>query len=284
MEILKKRKDSFHSIGIGLFLLIVICSDIFVNRLSLISCSAAVFALYYFRVVKIQNQMRIISKGNYRSPSMIDIIDSFLIIELIVVSWGFYNLFSFFFCRKDVLVFPDCLFLSFLLSSLLFLVLIVFQHVMISYFFPFCVSHGFFMFSVLPRIVAATRTFFVSFIWIDALKTLPYTFISVLVAVYAIIKLVFFLSWMFDFFAILHSKDFPPEFATVRDKRPFTCPVCLENVHFYITLKCTHQFCLRCFCKWGSIHLNCPVCRNQFSSWIHQVEFDAYLSLPFVIF
>jgi hypothetical protein len=105
----------------------------------------------------------------------------------------------------------------------------------------------------------------------------------VLEAVYLVAKLFLFLLWVNDFVHIFVSKGFPPELGTKSDVSGCTCPVCLENVTFYIELPCSHPLCVPCFCKWGTIRLNCPVCRHEFSSWIHEVELQNLFPISLVI-
>lgn len=273
-----------HTIGIFIFLSLIVFCKILVGRLPHVICTLLLFAFLARRIRIIKSQLSQISKGIIEYPSLITIIDSAQLVEIFCQSWGWFLFISYFLKNHGNLSLADCALLSTLFSQLLFGLLVIVQEIFISFLFTTCVGHGFFLFSVLPRFVAGARTLLVSFIWFDAIKKFDFFSPTLLIIVYIVFKGIFTLLWIYDLLSLLFSKDFPPEFKTVMKKEGFTCPVCMENVQFYITLPCTHQFCLQCFCRWGSIHLNCPVCRTEFSSWIHQVDLDNFLCFSLVIF
>ncbi|KAK8863563.1 hypothetical protein M9Y10_011249 [Tritrichomonas musculus] len=278
------RPESKRSIGIHIFLSVIIVCKICVGRLPLILCAGLVFLLLWRRVDILSSQIKSISEGSIEYPSLIRIIDSLMILEQVSIGWSGYLLVTYMIEHHGSLSLIDCIALSFLFSQTLFLLLLLIQQTFVSFFFTTCVGHGFFLFSVLPRFFAGARTFLVSFIWFDSLTVFSEFHPILMQTSYIIFKSIFLLIWIIDFIKLLLSKDFPPEFGTRFEKKGFTCPVCLENVLFYITLPCGHHFCLNCFCKWGSIQLTCPVCRTEFSSWIHQVEFDQLIPISLVIF
>lgn len=278
------RPESKRSIGVHIFLSVIIVCKICVGRLPLILCAGLVFLLLWRRVDILSSQIKSISEGSIEYPSLIRIIDSLMILEQVSIGWSGYLLVTYMIEHHGSLSLIDCIALSFLFSQTLFLLLLLIQQIFVSFFFTTCVGHGFFLFSVLPRFFAGARTFLVSFIWFDSLTVFSEFHPILMQTSYIIFKSIFLLIWIIDFIKLLLSKDFPPEFGTRFEKKSFTCPVCLENVLFYITLPCGHHFCLNCFCKWGSIQLTCPVCRTEFSSWIHQVEFDQLIPISLVIF
>ncbi|OHS96502.1 hypothetical protein TRFO_09881 [Tritrichomonas foetus] len=280
---LKLPSGSNRSLGIQIFLTVILICKIFSGRLPLIICTGIVFLLLWRRIHHLSDQVKSISEGNIEYPQIFLIIDSFMILEQISIIWGSYLLFTYFIENHRNLSFADCVILSLLLSQIIFLILIFIQQIFVSFFFTTCVGHGFFLFSVLPRFFAGTRTFLVSFIWFDSITTFSEFHPFFFQTIYVIFKGIFMLMWVYDLVKLLLSKDFPPEFGTKSEKEGFTCPVCLENVPFYITIPCSHHFCLICFCKWGASHLNCPVCRTEFSSWLHQVEFNHLIPISLVI-
>lgn len=273
-----------RSIGIQILLTVIVVCKICVGRLPLLLCAGILFLLLWRRVGVLSAQIKSISEGNIEYPSLIEIIDSLMILEQVLICWGAYLLITYMIEHHGHLNLIDCITLSLLLSQTLFVLLLVIQQIFVSFFFTTCVGHGFFLFSVLLRFFAGARTLLVSFIWFDSLTNFVEFNAFFLQASYILFKSIFLIMWIIDFVKLLFSKDFPPEFGTRYEKDGFTCPVCLENVLFYITLPCGHHFCLNCFCKWGAIQLTCPVCRNEFSSWIHQVEFDQLIPISLVIF
>lgn len=207
-----------------------------------------------------------------------------MIIEIILMIWGGILIFKSITTKESSSTLMDCIILSTTISQLLFMGMLWVMQICIQFFFTTCVAHGLFLFSILPRIVAGTRTLIVSAVWLATLPAFEYFSPRLLQVVYIVFKAVFMIIWLYDFVLLLKANDFPPEFGTVVDVAPnFTCPVCLENVSFYITLPCSHHFCIRCFCKWGSIHLNCPVCRATFSSWLHQLDLEPLLPISLII-
>lgn len=269
--------------AVNLIILAIIGIGFLIEGLTGIAC-IVIAILYKRRFGVIKSKLHVISQGTIKYPSLLDILDSFMVIEFLSLFWGSYVLVTYIIDHFATFNFIDGLRSSLLFSLLCFLVLVMIQQIFVSFLFSICVSHGFFLFSILPRFVSAIRTFFISFFWISAIKNLDFFSPILLEFVYIIMKGSFFLFWFYEATALLTSKDVPPEFKTSICKEHFQCPVCLENVKFYVTLPCMHSFCLTCFLKWGSIRLNCPVCRCNFSSWLHQVEFDPYNWFPFVIF
>jgi hypothetical protein len=96
-----------------------------------------------------------------------------------------------------------------------------------------------------------------------------------------IVKVGLFLIWVNEFVHILFSREFPPEFGSTSEN--VICPVCLDNVSFCIKLPCSHHSCVLCMCKWRALQRTCPVCRTEFSSWIHQVELQHLYSISLMI-
>ena len=269
--------------AIELFLVVIVVSKVASGRLPLIISSGLIFFLYIRRVKLLSNQIKEISKGEITYPSIITIIDSLMIMEQVSIIWGVYSFVKYFIENHLKMTFADSFILSFLSSHIIFLLLVFIQQILLSFFFTTCVGHGFFLFSVLPRFFAGARTFLVSFIWFQGIASFAELYPIFLQIVYLIFKGIFMVSWMIDFIKMLSSKNFPPEFGTKFESQGYTCPVCFEKVLFYITLPCSHHFCMICFCKWGSSHLTCPVCRAEFSSWIHLVDFNKFLSLSLFI-
>jgi hypothetical protein len=271
-----------HAIYIFVVLLGILCGKIAEGRVRLVICTTLVAFWYWQRLHRLSNQILRISKGDLGFPSLVNTFDSFALIDVLLLTWGFWLLCELLISHQRHYSLVDCFLLCFLFSQLVFLAMAVLDQILISFFFATCVRHGFFLFSILPRFVASVRTFLVSFMWFDLLQDVKVAPL-VLKVLYVILKLVLFLIWVSDFVHILISKDFPPEFRTASPKSSFTCPVCFENVMLYITLPCSHNFCLPCFCKWGSIRPNCPMCRANFSSWIHQVELQHLLYISFMV-
>ena len=280
----KLPKNEGHIIGITIFCLLIIGCKVLVGRLPHVLCTLSLILLLANRINSMSSQLSKISEGVIEYPSLIKIMDSFQLVEVICIVWGLYLMITYTIDHFRNFSLVDCVLISLLFSQILFLIMTMIQQIFISFLFTTAVGHGFFLFSVLPRFVAGARTLLVSFIWFDTIKSFEFFSPILLIITYIVFKGIFLLLWSYDLFSILFSKDFPPEFKTAFCKDGFSCPVCMENVQFYITLPCTHQFCLQCFCKWGSIHLNCPLCRTKFSSWLHQVDLSQILWFSLIIF
>ena len=280
---MKHLSGSTHSLAIFAFLFLIISAKLFVNRLSLIVLLVATLVSYTRRLNKIKSAVKIIAQGTIKYPTLYNILDSLMIIELIIIFSNWYHFGTYFFRHYDDISIADSIILSSLLSLTLFLMVLMLQQYWLSFFFTSFVSHGFFLCSILPRFIAGTRTILVSFVWYAGIRTFPFFSPVSLHFFYITFKLIFTLMWVYDFAKILLSKDFPQEFKTKIDMNEFQCPICFDNVLFYITLPCGHDFCFQCFSKWGSIQMNCPICRLEFSSWLHQVDFDYLLPLSLVI-
>jgi hypothetical protein len=280
---LPRLNGSDHAIYAFVLLLVVVLAKLVEGRLQIVICTLFATYLFWQRLTRLTAQLRRIGKGDFAFPSLITIVDSLALVELLVVIWGFWLFGSFLVRAHRSYSFVDCTLLCLLLSQTLFLALAGLHQILLSFFFPTCIRRGFFLFAVLPRFVAGARTLFVTLLWFDTVRQIAFVVPVVLEAVYLIVKLFLFLVWVNDFVRIFVSKGFPPELGTVYDASGCTCPVCLENVTFYIELPCLHQLCVPCFCKWGSIHLNCPVCRHECSSWIHEVQLQHLFPISLVI-
>ncbi|EAX99970.1 hypothetical protein TVAG_267390 [Trichomonas vaginalis G3] len=243
-----------------------------------------IIILYQRRVEKLKRKIAETAKGIIKYPSLFDMLDSFMILEFASLVWGWFLLIYYTYIHFNTFSFLDGLRASLLFSFLCFFMLVMIQQIYISFLFTASIGNGFFLFSILPRFVSATRTVCTTFFWIVALNHFEFYSPLLLEIAYIIFKGCFFIYWIYEATALLTSKDFPEEFKTNECTQPFQCPVCLENVKFYITLPCSHSFCLTCFLRWGAQVLNCPMCRHKFTSWIHQVDFTPYNWLPFVIF
>jgi hypothetical protein len=280
---LPRLNGSDHAIYTFVLLLAIILAKLIEGRLQMVICSPLSTILFWQRLTRLTGQLTRISKGDFTFPSLTSIVGSLAIFDFLVIVWGFWLFGIFVVHANRVYSFVDCTLLSFLLSQTLFLALAVVHQILLLFFFPTCIRRGFFLFSILPRFVAGARTFFVTFLWFDAIRQLGFAIPVVLETFYLILKLFLFVLWVSDFVRFLVSKDFPPEFGTLSDSSGFTCPVCMDNVTFYIQLPCSHHFCVQCFCKWAAIHLNCPVCRQECSSWIHQVQLQQLYFISLVI-
>jgi hypothetical protein len=280
---LPRLNGSDHAIYTFVLLLAIILTKVMESRLQIVICSCLSTMLLWQRLNRLTDQLNRMSKGDFTFPSLVTIVDSLAIFDLLVVIWGFWLFGDFVIHANRSYSFVDCSLLSFLFSQTLFLGLTVVHQILLLFFFPTCIRRGFFLFSILPRFVAGARTFLVTFLWFDTIRQMGFVIPVVLETVYLVVKLFLFLLWVSDFVGILVSKDFPPEFRTMSDSSGFTCPVCMENATFYIQLPCSHHFCVPCFCKWGAIRLNCPVCRHESSSWIHQVQLQQLYSISLVI-
>ena len=42
-----------------------------------------------------------------------------------------------------------------------------------------------------------------------------------------------------------------------------TCPICLEECDYMISLTCSHSFCNECMNTWRQVSTSCPVCRQN---------------------
>jgi hypothetical protein len=280
---LPRLTGSEHAIYTFVLLLAVILAKVVEGRLQIVICTLFAIYLFWQRVNRLTTQLTRIGKGNFTFPSLLTIVDSLAILELLVVIWGFGLFGSFVIHAHRSYSFVDCALLCLLFSQTVFLTLAVLHQILLSFFFPTCIRRGFFLFAILPRFVAGARTLFVTLLWFDTFRQIAFVVPAVLEAVYLIVKLFLFVLWVNDFVRIFGSRGFPPELGTINDVSGCTCPVCLENVTFYIELPCSHQLCVPCFCKWGSIHLNCPVCRHECSSWIHEFDLRPLFPISLVI-
>jgi hypothetical protein len=278
---LPRLNGADHTIYIFVVLLVIIIAKIAEGRLQMLICASAATILFSQRLNRLTRQLTAIGKGDFTFPSIITLFDSLAIVDLLVVIWGFLLFADFVIHAHFVYSFVDCALLAFLLSQILFLGLAIVHQVLLSFFFPTCIRRGFFLFSILPRFVAGVRTGLVTFLWFDTVRQIAFVIPRALEMVYLVVKLWLFLSWVKEFVGILSMKEFPPEFGTRNEN--VTCPVCLDSVSFCVELPCAHDFCVPCLCKWGAIQRSCPVCRGEFSSWIHQVELQHLYPISLMI-
>ena len=51
------------------------------------------------------------------------------------------------------------------------------------------------------------------------------------------------------------------------------CPICLSSPQNNKSKPdCGHVFCFECLKRWSKINLECPVCKQSFTSFIHSIE------------
>ena len=277
---LQRGPVSDHILWITVILFFTICAKVLESRLPIVLCASLATLLFYRRLRQLTHRFREIAKGNIEYPSLLEIVDSFMLLEIATTAWGAWLLWDSLVTRFSGCTAVDRGIIALLLSELMFLLLSFVHQIFVTFFFSTCVAHGFFLFAILPRFVAGARTFLVSFVWLE-----PLTSHSVLIQfVYLVFKLVYFSIWVRDFWRLLWSKDFPREFTTRYDKAGMPCPVCLQNVTLEVSLPCSHMFCVPCFCRWGSIKSDCPMCRRPFSSWIHQADLTHLFSISLMNF
>ena len=273
---LSRGPGSDHILWTTLILFVAICAKVLEGRLPMVLCASLATLLFYRRLRRLSDRFREVSHGDIGYPSLMTIVDSFMLLEIATILWGIWILWAP--LRGYNIV--DRGIVALLVSELMFLLLSVVHQLFVTFFFSTCVSHGFFLFAVLPRFVAGARTLLVSFVWLE-----PLTNRSVFVQfIYLVFKLVYFSIWVRDFWRLLWSKDFPREFTTRYDRAGMPCPVCLQNVTLEVELPCSHMFCVPCFGKWGSIKSDCPLCRQPFSSWIHQADLSHLFLISLMIF
>ncbi|KAF8777270.1 E3 ubiquitin-protein ligase Topors-like [Argiope bruennichi] len=53
------------------------------------------------------------------------------------------------------------------------------------------------------------------------------------------------------------------------------CPICLEPLqNKSFTDSCCHQFCFTCLLEWSKVKAECPLCKQQFKSIVHNLQKD----------
>ena len=176
---MKHLSGSAHNLAIFAFLLCIVSAKLFVNRLSLIILCVATLIFYSRRLNRIKAKIKIIAQGIIKYPTLYDLFDSLMIVELIILFFNWYHFVSYFFSHYDDISIADSIILSTLLSLTLFLMMLMIQQYWLSFFFTSFVSHGFFLFSIFPRFVAGTRTILVSLSWYAGIRVFPFFFASI---------------------------------------------------------------------------------------------------------
>ena len=281
---LKALDGNKHSLTISLAIIFIIISKFVEERLPLLLCTIFLILFFVRRINCLSAQVETFRKGDIEYPSLIGILDSLMLPDIICVIWGIWLIFKYSVFQNTKIDFFYASIIAMLISQIIFMIMLIVQQYFMSFFFTTCIGHGYFLFSLLPRILAATRTLLVSIIWVNAISDITVHYPVLIQFLYLLSKGVLLIIWLYDFIKMVISKEFPPEFGTKHEKLGFQCPVCLENIFFYITLPCSHHLCLTCFCRWGTLHNTCPVCRNVFYSWIHQAEFKKLIIISLIIF
>lgn len=274
---LQRLDGTRHSLTVSLAVLLLLAFRFVSARLPLLLCTAFLVLLLARRVRCLAAQVAATRRGDIEYPSLISILDSLMLPEIVCCAWGAWLLLArpaLAAVRTDpARALPAAL----LASQLLFTALAVVQQYSLSFFFTTCVGRGYLLFAALPRAVAAARTLAVTPIWLAALAGVGAP--RAARALYLIAKCALLIAW-----ARAARGALPAELGTAHAARGLQCPVCLENVFFHIALPCSHCICLPCFCRWGALRNTCPVCRCAFASWLHQARFDGIFAASLIAF